>query len=286
MGILEKIKNLFKSNQQENIIENLEDILLESDINNEIVIDIINKLTKEKNKNEKTIIEKLKELLSNYINIKKFTLENNKLNILLIVGINGIGKTSSIAKLANKLKNEGKNILISAADTFRAAAIEQMKVYGEQIGIRIISQNQGSDPSAVIFDSISSAKIKNYDALIIDTAGRLQNKENLIKELQKINNVILKQIKNTNINYQKILVIDSTIGKNTNSQAEIFNKAIGIDGIIITKLDSSSRAGAIINISKILEKPIYFTTFGEKLEDIKEFDINEYLNKLLWKKNN
>lgn len=281
MGILEKIKNLFKSKQQANIIENLEDILLESDINNEIVIEIINKLTKEKNKNEKTIIEKLKELLSNYINIKKFTLENNKLNILLIVGINGIGKTSSIAKLANKLKNEGKNILISAADTFRAAAIEQMKVYGEQIGIRIISQSQGSDPSAVIFDSISSAKIKNYDALIIDTAGRLQNKENLIKELQKINNVILKQIKNTNINYQKILVVDSTIGKNTNSQAEIFNKAIEIDGIIITKLDSSSRAGAIINISKILEKPIYFTTFGETLEDIKEFDIKEYLNKLL-----
>ncbi|WNY66465.1 signal recognition particle-docking protein FtsY [Borreliella lusitaniae] len=281
MGILEKIKNLFKSKKQENIIENLEDILLESDINNEIVIEILNKLTKEKNKNEETIIEKLKELLSDYINTKKFTLENNTLNILLIVGINGIGKTSSIAKLANKLKNEGKNILISAADTFRAAAIEQMKIYGKQIGIKIISQNQGSDPSAVIFDSISSAKLKNYDTLIIDTAGRLQNKENLIKELQKINNVILKQIKNTNINYKKILVIDSTIGKNTNSQAEIFNKAIEIDGIIITKLDSSSRAGAIINISKILKKPIYFTTFGEKLENIKEFDINEYLNKLL-----
>ncbi|PRR37005.1 signal recognition particle-docking protein FtsY [Borreliella burgdorferi] len=281
MGILEKIKNLFKSKQQENVIENLEDILLESDINNEIVIEIINKLTKEKNENEKTIIGKLKELLSSYINTKKFTLENNKLNILLIVGINGIGKTSSIAKLANKLKNEGKNILISAADTFRAAAIEQMKIYGEQIGVRIISQNQGSDPSAVIFDSISSAKLKNYDALIIDTAGRLQNKENLIKELQKINNVILKQIKNTDINYQKILVIDSTIGKNANSQAEIFNKAIEIDGIIITKLDSSSKAGTIINISKILEKPIYFTTFGEKIEDIKEFDINEYFNKLL-----
>ncbi|WKC85026.1 signal recognition particle-docking protein FtsY [Borreliella lusitaniae] len=281
MGILEKIKNLFKSKKQENIIENLEDILLEADINNEIVIEIINKLTKEKNKNEETMIEKLKELLSDYINTKKFTLENNTLNILLIVGINGIGKTSSIAKLANKLKNEGKNILISAADTFRAAAIEQMKIYGKQIGIKIISQKQGSDPSAVIFDSISSAKLKNYDTLIIDTAGRLQNKENLIKELQKINNVILKQIKNTNINYQKILVIDSTIGKNTNSQAEIFNKAIEIDGIIITKLDSSSRAGAIINISKILKKPIYFTTFGEKLENIKEFDINEYLNKLL-----
>ncbi|WNY69249.1 signal recognition particle-docking protein FtsY [Borreliella andersonii] len=281
MEILEKIKNLFKNKQQENVIENLEDILLESDINNEIVIEIINKLTKEKNKTEKNIIEKLKGLLSNYINTKKFTLENNKLNILLIVGINGIGKTSSIAKLANKLKNEGKNILISAADTFRAAAIEQMKIYGDKIGIRIISQNQGSDPSAVIFDSISSAKPKNYDALIIDTAGRLQNKENLIKELQKINNVILKQIKNTDINYQKILVIDATIGKNANSQAEIFNKAIGIDGIIITKLDSSSRAGTIINISKILEKPIYFTTFGEKLEDIKELDINEYLNKLL-----
>ncbi|WP_151073781.1 signal recognition particle-docking protein FtsY [Borreliella turdi] len=281
MGILEKIKNLFKNKQQENVIENLKDILLESDINNEIVIEIINKLTQEKNKNEKTIIEKLKELLSNYVNTKPFALENNKLNILLIVGINGIGKTSSIAKLANKLKNEGKNILISAADTFRAAAIEQMKIYGEQIGIRVISQNQGSDPSAVIFDSISSAKLKNYDALIIDTAGRLQNKENLIKELQKINNVILRQIKNTNINYQKILVIDSTIGKNTNSQAEIFNKAIEIDGIIITKFDSSSRAGAIINISKTLKKPIYFTTFGEKLKDIKEFDINEYLNKLL-----
>ncbi|AWG43199.1 signal recognition particle-docking protein FtsY [Candidatus Borreliella tachyglossi] len=281
MGIFEKIKNLFKNKEQLAIFENLEDILLEADIKNDIVIEIIENIKKFKVKGEEDTLFRLKELLKNYINQQTLNLENQKLNILLIIGVNGVGKTSSIIKLANKLKNQGQNVLIAAADTFRAAAIEQIKIQSEKIGIKVISQKQGSDASAVIFDSITSAKVKGYDTLIIDTAGRLQNKENLIKELQKMDNVIKKQIVDINVNYKKILVIDSISGKNINNQTEIFNQAIEIDGIIATKFDSSSRAGGIINISKLFKKPIYFFTFGEKVEHIKEFNIDDYFNKLL-----
>ncbi|AJA58928.1 signal recognition particle-docking protein FtsY [Borrelia miyamotoi] len=281
MSIFAKIKNLFTNKEKTQIFKNIEDILLESDIKNNIVIEIIEYIKKIKVKDEEKILLKLKDFLKNYINQQSLNLDSKRLNILLIIGVNGVGKTSSIIKLANKLKNEGKNVLIAAADTFRAAAIEQIKIQSDKIGIKVISQNQGSDASAVIFDSISSAKAKKYDILIIDTAGRLQNKENLIKELQKMDNVIKKQIVKTDVNYKKILVIDSISGKNVNNQAEIFNKAIEIDGIIATKFDSSSRAGGIINISKLFKKPIYFFTFGEQVEHIKEFNVDDYLHKLL-----
>ncbi|BCR20689.1 signal recognition particle-docking protein FtsY [Borrelia miyamotoi] len=281
MSIFAKIKKSFTNKEKTQIFKNIEDILLESDIKNDIVIEIIEYIKKIKFKDEEKILLKLKDFLKNYINQQSLNLDSKRLNILLIIGVNGVGKTSSIIKLANKLKNEGKNVLIAAADTFRAAAIEQIKIQSDKIGIKVISQNQGSDASAVIFDSISSAKAKRYDILIIDTAGRLQNKENLIKELQKMDNVIKKQIVKTDVNYKKILVIDSISGKNINNQAEIFNKAIEIDGIIATKFDSSSRAGGIINISKLLKKPIYFFTFGEQVEHIKEFNVDDYLNKLL-----
>ncbi|WP_024655707.1 signal recognition particle-docking protein FtsY [Borrelia hispanica] len=281
MSIFNKIRNLFKNQEKTQIIEKLEDILLEADIKNDIVIEIVEHIKKIKAKDEKETLLKLKNLLTSFLNQQSLNLENKKLNILLILGVNGVGKTSSIIKLANKFKNEGKNVLIAAADTFRAAAIEQLKIQSEKIGIKVISQNQGSDAAAVIFDSISSAKTKNYDILIIDTAGRLQNKENLIKELKKMDQVIKKQILDTNINYKKILVIDSISGKNTNNQTEIFDKAIQIDGIIATKFDSSSKAGGIINISKLFQKPIYFFTFGEQVENIKEFNTENYLDKLL-----
>ncbi|AHH06145.1 Cell division protein ftsY [Borrelia crocidurae DOU] len=281
MNIFNKIRNLFKNKEKTQIIERLEDLLLEADIKNDIVIEIVEHIQKIKAKDEQETVLQLKNLLKSYLNQQPLNLENKRLNILLILGVNGVGKTSSIIKLANKFKNEGKNVLIAAADTFRAAAIEQLKIQSEKIGIKVISQNQGSDAAAVIFDSISSAKTKNYDILIIDTAGRLQNKENLIKELKKMDQVIKKQILDTNINYKKILVIDSISGKNTNNQTEIFDKAIQIDGIIATKFDSSSRAGGIINISKLFQKPIYFFTFGEQVDNIKEFNTENYLNKLL-----
>ncbi|ACH93036.1 Cell division protein ftsY [Borrelia duttonii CR2A] len=281
MSIFNKIRNLFKNKEKTQIIERLEDLLLEADIKNDIVIEIVEHIQKIKAKDEQETVLQLKNLLKSYLNQQPLNLENKRLNILLILGVNGVGKTSSIIKLANKFKNEGKNVLIAAADTFRAAAIEQLKIQSEKIGIKVISQNQGSDAAAVIFDSISSAKTKNYDILIIDTAGRLQNKENLIKELKKMDQVIKKQILDTNINYKKILVIDSISGKNTNNQTEIFDKAIQIDGIIATKFDSSSRAGGIINISKLFQKPIYFFTFGEQVDNIKEFNTENYLNKLL-----
>ncbi|QMU98889.1 signal recognition particle-docking protein FtsY [Borrelia sp. A-FGy1] len=283
MSIFIKIKNLFKNKNKEEIqiLENLKDILLEADIKYDIVIETIEIIKKAKVKGESEILIKLKELFKSYINQEILNLKKGILNILLITGVNGVGKTSSIIKLANKFKNERKNVLIAAADTFRAAAIEQIKIQSEKIGVKVISQKQGSDATAVIFDSISSANAKNYDILIIDTAGRLQNKDNLIKELQKMDNVIKKQISQIEASYKKILVIDSTSGKNINNQTEIFNKATEIDGIIATKFDSSAKAGGIINISKLFNKPIYFLTFGEKVEHIKEFNIDEYLNKLL-----
>ncbi|UER67291.1 signal recognition particle-docking protein FtsY [Borrelia sp. BU AG58] len=281
MGIFKNIANLFKGKEETKMVEKLEDILLEADIKSDIAAEIIEKIKKTKVRGESATILKVKELLRNYINQETLNLKNESLNILLIIGVNGVGKTSSIIKLANKLKIEGHNVLISAADTFRAAAIEQIKIQSEKIGIRVVAQAQGSDAAAVIFDSISSAKAKNYDTLLIDTAGRLQNKDNLIKELQKMDNVIKKQVSQINANYRKMLVIDSTSGKNTSEQAEIFNKAIEIDGIIATKFDSSSKAGGIINISKLLGKPIYFFTFGEKVEHIREFNIDDYFNKLL-----
>ncbi|WKC57663.1 signal recognition particle-docking protein FtsY [Borrelia sp. P9F1] len=283
MGIFTKVKNLFKDKNKEEtkVLEDLQDILLEADINRNIVTEITEIIKKMKVRGKSEIILKLKELLRGYLNQKTLNLERESLNILLIIGVNGVGKTSSIIKLANKLKIEGQHVLIAAADTFRAAAIEQIKIQSEKIGVKVVSQTQGSDAASVVFDSISSAKAKNYDTLLIDTAGRLQNKDNLIKELQKVDNVIKKQIAQTKANYKKILVVDSTSGKNTSNQAEIFNKAIEIDGIITTKFDSSSRAGGIINISKLFRKPIYFFTFGEEVEHIKEFNIDEYFDKLL-----
>ncbi|MDD3519905.1 MAG: signal recognition particle-docking protein FtsY [Actinomycetota bacterium] len=199
--------------------------------------------------------------------------------IFLIVGVNGAGKTSSIAKLANLLAKKGKKVIISAADTFRAAAIEQIQYFGEKMGIEVVHHQRFSDPGAVVFDSIDKATAKDADIVIIDTAGRMQTSSNLMDELKKIKRVIMKKIGREPD--EILLVIDSNVGQNAKSQAEIFNDSIGVTGIILTKTDSTSKGGIVITIKNDLKIPIKLVTYGEKIENIDYFDPNEFVNEMI-----
>ncbi|MCX8059113.1 MAG: DUF2075 domain-containing protein [Spirochaetes bacterium] len=280
MGLFTKILNLLKSNANFSEIKNN---LLLADID----LDTINYIEKElKNKKE------LKDILKSLIIPWSFIPDKNKKNIFLIIGVNGSGKTTLISKISKYYKDKGYNILVSGADTFRAAAIDQLKHWCEKNKIDFISNIQGADPASVIFDSMTKFLNSNYNILIIDTAGRLQNKEELNQQLKKIDKVIRKKIDEYNkekynlpdnknsidkktdsntiesINYKKILVIDANIGKNSIQQAEIFNNIIGIDSFSITKLDSTAKGGSIYNICKKLNLSLSYVSFGEKIENI------------------
>jgi fused signal recognition particle receptor len=191
-----------------------------------------------------------------------------------VLGVNGVGKTTSIAKMATYYKNEGYKVVMAAADTFRAAAIDQLELHAQRTGVRIVRQENGSDPGAVIYDAISSAQARGDNLILCDTAGRMHNKENLVRELQKIDKVIRNRIKPEN--YKKILVIDATTGQNSISQAQIFNEAVGIDALILTKYDSAAKAGALVQIGL----PVAFVGTGEHYEDMHVFDKDEFLTSL------
>ncbi len=202
------------------------------------------------------------------------------MNIILVLGVNGVGKTTTIAKLSKWFRDQHKmEAVLSAGDTFRAAAIDQLKTHGERLGIRVVAQNPGSDPGAVIYDTIESALSKNNNLIIADTAGRMHNKANLVKELQKINKIIESKIEN--VNYQTMLIIDSTTGQNGLQQAEIFNEAVGVDSIVLSKYDSAAKGGTALTISRKLGIPFSFIATGEKYDDIAPFDSDFYLNSLL-----
>lgn len=281
----EKIKNLFtKSNtQSEDFFEELTDILVEGDIGAKTAYEIVDELEsvckKEKIKESNLIIQKLKSILKE--NVKSISLlpQKNAQNVWMILGVNGVGKTTSVAKLANLLKKDVENIVLASADTFRAAAIEQLQMHGDKIGVRVVSHQHGSDPSAVVFDAAQALKAKGSGIVLADTAGRLHNKENLVRELQKIDR-ICNQKADENC-YKKILVIDSTTGQNALRQAEVFNDAVKLDAIIMTKYDSTAKGGAAISIGRELNLPIAYICFGEKYEDISVFNPEEYLNDFL-----
>jgi len=227
---------------------------------------------------KKLIREKIKKILE-YENHKKIDTDGKKPFIILVVGVNGAGKTSSIAKLAMMLQKEGKSILIAAADTYRAAAIEQIQFFGEKLNIEIVHHQRNSDPGAVVFDSIDRACARDIDIVIIDTAGRMQTSANLIDELKKIQRIINK--KNGRDSDEILLVVDSNTGQNAKSQAEIFNKALGITGIILTKADSTSRGGIVLTIKNDLNIPVRYITFGEKIDDISYFDPEKFVDLLI-----
>ncbi len=256
--------------------ELLEEILLEADVTYECVEEIIYYLPPSNHVKREPL---RKVLLSYFIEQKAKPLNDQKPFVELIFGVNGAGKTTTIAKLAYKYKNEGKSVLLSAADTFRAAAIEQLKRWAQKIDIPIVATKQGHDPSAVAYDAINSAKAKGIDNVIIDTAGRLHTQSNLAKELQKIVRICNKAKENAPD--RKVLVLDGTQGNSAINQAHAFNEMIGIDALIVTKLDGTAKGGAIFSIAKEIQKPILYLGVGEDKNQLEIFDKEKFVDALL-----
>lgn len=261
--------------------EELEDILIQSDIGMDMTVKIVGALEKEVKRREikdpKDIYPVLKEVMEGFL-IKEgndIKIEDGKLNVILVVGVNGVGKTTTIGKLASKYIKDGKKVILGAGDTFRAAAIEQLEEWAKRSGAEIVKSTQGSDPGAVVFDTLSAAESRGADIAIIDTAGRLHNKNNLMKELEKIHNIIKKRLGDRH--YESILVIDGTTGQNGLSQAKVFNEVTDLTGFIITKLDGTAKGGIVFSISEEIKKPIKFIGVGEKIEDLRKFDAKEYI---------
>ena len=231
-------------------------------------------------RNKEDVLEKLKQLMVNIL------IENQgdgqesmeKPHIVLVIGVNGSGKTTTIGKLTQKWKNEGKNVLLGAGDTFRAAAIEQMLIWAERVGVPCIHQKSGADPSAVAFDAVQAAVAREMDVALIDTAGRLQTNTNLMEELKKVKRVIGKVLPGAP--HETLLVLDATIGQNSVSQAKLFHEAMEIDGLIMTKLDGTSKGGVLLNITRELNLPVRYIGIGEKPDDLQEFDPKTFVDAL------
>lgn len=264
----------------EDFFEELEEILITADVGVTTVMDLIETLkTEVKRRNIKdtsevreVISEKLVELYydGDEKEIADLNIQEKDLTVILVVGVNGVGKTTSIGKLANNLKKEGKRVVLAAGDTFRAGAIEQLEAWGERAGVDVIKQSSGSDPAAVIFDGIKAAKSRNADILICDTAGRLQNKVNLMSELSKINRIIEREVPGAP--HEVLLVLDATTGQNALSQAKIFSEATKVSGIVLTKLDGTAKGGIVLAIRNELKIPVKFIGLGEQVDDLQEFN--------------
>lgn len=263
----------------EDIMEDLEEILITSDIGMDTTIKIMEDLRRYIKDNNLTETPELREGIVEIIKNLIDKGERNKLSreyplVIMMIGINGGGKTTSIAKLGNRLKKENKSVIFAAADTFRAAAGEQLRIWGERIGVRTVLHSEGADPSAVLFDAIQAAKSKGTDVLIVDTAGRLQNKKNLMDELGKMNRIIDREFPEAS--RETLLVLDATNGKNAVSQAKEFDQVAEISGVMITKLDGTAKGGIAVTIADEFDMPIKFMGVGESVEDIEEFDAAEF----------
>ncbi len=283
-GLFGKIKNIFSGRTviDEELYEELEDLLIQSDIGMDMTIKIVNALEKEVKargiKDPAEIYSVLKEVMSRFLidGDNKLDIREGELNVILVVGVNGVGKTTTIGKIAKKLKNSGKKVIIGAADTFRAAAVEQLEEWGKRANVEVIKKEEGSDPGAVVYDTIQVGIDKKADVVIIDTAGRLHNKNNLMKELEKINNIIIKKLGHSR--YESILVIDGTTGQNGLTQAKVFNEATKLTGFIVTKLDGTAKGGIVFSISEEIKKPIKYIGVGEKIDDLREFNTKDYID--------
>lgn len=282
----EKLKSLFSkgSSINEDFFDELTDMLVEGDIGAKTAFEVVDELesicNKEKIREQSEIVEKLKELLLQDVRSVSLVPEAGKHNVWMMLGVNGVGKTTSAAKLADYFKNNGvENIVLASADTFRAAAIEQLALHGQKLGVRVVSHQHGSDPSAVVFDAADALRAAGPGLVIADTAGRLHNKENLVRELQKIDRTC--SLKADEGCYKKILVIDATTGQNALRQAEVFNEAVKIDAIIMTKYDSTAKGGVAVSIGRELGLPVAYVCTGEGYKDIGPFDAASYINDFL-----
>ena len=268
----------------EDFFEELEEILIQADVGFDTVMQLIDELKLEvkrrniqdPNEVQSVISEKLVDIYnsgeeqSSQLNIQK-----DGLTVILFVGVNGVGKTTTIGKLGHKFKSEGKKVLMAAGDTFRAGAIEQLEVWGDRVGVDVIKQSEGSDPAAVMYDAIRAAKARKADILLCDTAGRLQNKVNLMKELEKVKRVIEKEIPDAP--HEVLLVLDATTGQNALIQAKTFKEVTNVSGIVLSKLDGTAKGGIVLAIRNELKIPVKFVGLGEKMDDLQEFDAERYV---------
>ena len=293
MAIFGNLKSNFKkvfgflasSKIDEETLELIEETLYAADIGIKSVDNIVDELRLEVKKHgsvEKEVVidllkKELKSLLDDNNNSYDWPKEGPL--TIMVIGVNGVGKTTSIAKIANKFQKDGKKVVLAACDTFRAGAVEQLTLWSERIGCRIVKSGQDADPASVAFDAYSSAKANGEDVLIIDTAGRLHNKAHLMRELDKIFSVLRKH--GAELPHETFMVLDSTTGKNGVEQARIFNDIVGISGIILTKLDGTAKGGSIFPIKEIVDAPVRYTTTGEKVDDIAVFDADTFVESLL-----
>lgn len=284
----QKIKELFSSKVaiDTDFFESLTDTLVEGDIGAKLAFNLVNELEKTCKSHKITDEDKIRTELYSLLMacVQSVRLEPNPLqtSIYLVLGVNGVGKTTSVAKMASYFQKSGKyNVTMAAADTFRAAAIDQLCIHSERLGIRIVSHQHGSDPSAVVFDAAESIAAKGGGLVLADTAGRLHNKENLVRELQKIDRIAAS--KASEGAYKKILVLDSTTGQNALRQAEVFHKSIGVDAVILTKYDSTAKGGVAFSLGKELGIPVAFICFGETYNDIAVFNAEQYVHEFIGK---
>ncbi|BDR75416.1 signal recognition particle-docking protein FtsY [Clostridium tetani] len=281
-GKISSMLNLYV-NIDEDLFEELEEILITSDIGVETSLDIIDnlreKIKENKIKDPKEVIPCLKEVIIDMLGDGENSIIPEKTpEIILVIGVNGVGKTTSIGKMSHKLKNNGFKVLMAAGDTFRAAAIEQLEVWSQRAGVDIIRQQEGSDPAAVVFDSIQAAKARKTDVLICDTAGRLHNKKNLMDELSKINRIVEREY--SEANKKTYLVLDATTGQNALQQAKQFTQVCNVDGIILTKLDGTAKGGIVISIKHQLNIPVKLIGVGEGIDDLQNFNSREFVEAL------
>ncbi|MEW6189536.1 MAG: signal recognition particle-docking protein FtsY [Actinomycetota bacterium] len=268
----------------EKVWDDLEEVLIQADVGInatlKIVQDLRERVEVKRIRDPLQILGLLKEKLTHILDdSKEPLLLANKLNVLIIVGVNGVGKTTAIAKIAHRAMKGGFKVLLAAADTFRAAAIEQLEIWGERVGAPVLKHQKGSDPAAVVYDSIHASRAREVNVLLIDTAGRLHTYVNLMEELKKIKRIATREAPEANI--KTLLVIDATTGQNGIAQARLFDEALKIDGIILTKLDGTAKGGIVIAIADELRIPIKLIGVGERLEDLCEFDASEFVEALL-----
>lgn len=281
-----KLNNLMANYRKvdEDFFEELEELLISADVGVNTVMELIEELELEVKRENIKESDQLKaviseKLVSIYVDGDEsdgtLNLNDDDLSVVLFVGVNGVGKTTTIGKLAYQLKQEGKKVILAAGDTFRAGAIEQLDEWGKRAGVEVIKQSAGSDPAAVVFDGIQAAKARKADVLICDTAGRLQNKVNLMSELSKVNRVIEREIPGAP--HETLLVLDATTGQNALSQAKVFSEATNVSGIVLTKLDGTAKGGIVLAIRKELNIPVKLVGLGEQMTDLEVFDPDAFV---------
>lgn len=270
------IAAIFNKTFDDEFYEDLETVLISADLGVEatekIIDDIKHTVKTEKIKTEEELKQRLVQSIAELLADEKPELTDP--TVLMVVGVNGVGKTTSIGKLAHLLKEDGKSVLLVAGDTFRAAATEQLVEWSQRAGVRIVKQGAGADPASLVFDALTSMKAKHEQVTIVDTAGRLHNKTNLMAELQKVDRVVGKVMPEAN--YRKLLVIDATTGGNALSQVEYFHEAVGLDGIILTKLDGTAKGGIVVAIKQKFDLPVWYVGVGEQLNDLVPFDAESF----------